>query len=552
MNEQGWIKSKAKQVFTSLNLLAPAYKLGKKLRIVKPASPGELDIAINDFIEVNKKYWNSKKYKETGILVEGHLSDYGINYLFRTGVAALAVQDKLGLDVEVVFSGTSRKWLKTKRTYESFGIKRFLYLKDLYRDAEVNLKKSAAIFTDHYRGKLKTPDDILKIKFDGLLVGDLIYDDILKTNMWRTIEAIDEHVFEGLEKSYFFYLQYQDLFKSKNYKYYISTHSAYSEYGLLCRVALMNEVKVIETTDIQTNYYDRINDLELPTYHQGIKNIVHRLMRHRDSNIAKAVEEAKQSLNERMNSKVQQIDVQRAYRGTEYSKDQLEQSLDLDPGKNIVFILAHIFCDSPHTSSFMIYSDYYVWLEKTLEVCCNIKSVNWVIKPHPASSLYGEEGVVEEMIRKLNSRNVKLCPDDFNTKSIRNCANGIATVHGTAGLEFSCLGIPVVLAGKPFYSGLGFTSDPDNVKDYESALKSFENANRLSEEQVNTAYRVLSIWNTQFEWTNPIITMEVLANVWGSEIERNPVMAIRILTENLKANNPRELRLWIASQEYVK
>jgi hypothetical protein len=171
-----------------------------------------------------------------------------------------------------------------------------------------------------------------------------------------------------------------------------------------------------------------------------------------------------------------------------------------------------------------------------------------VIKPHPSVSIYGEEGVVEKMVENLVSRNVSICPTDLNTRSLSDCADALVTVHGTAGLEFSCLGVPAVLAGSPFYSGFGFTIEPGSIAQYESTLLMLDKVTALRQDQVDRALEVYAIWDRQFDWNNPIITTDVLANVWGSGRPRNLEKAYQLITDNLRVSDPRKLKLWEFAQ----
>ena len=78
------------------------------------------------------------------------------------------------------------------------------------------------------------------------------------------------------------------------------------------------------------------------------------------------------------------------------------------------------------------------------------------------------------------------------------------------------------------------------------------NVTALTDKQINKALEVYAIWNEQFDWHNPIITSEVQANVWGSDIPRDLEEAYRLLTENLLVNDPRKLKLWLFAQDAVK
>jgi hypothetical protein len=522
------------------------------LRLWVPSLPGSLAGSIAEFVRTNAAYWSAAMPARPGILVEGHLAQYGPNYLLRTAVAAKALQEKTGLDIDVAFNGLSFQWVAAKRVYESFGIRNFLYL-----DRHDLLRNAARLFWGKVVARrictrLRRPEDLLEVEYEGIRVGDLLYDDVLKLTGKGTIARIDGDVRRSIARSYYYYQQYRALFGARRYEYYVSTHTAYSQYGLLCRVALSRGVKVIETTDIQMTFFARIASDDLPTYHQGIRNSIARELGQAQAMPDALREAARSALQRRLNSQVNQIDVEKAYRGRVYDRSELRQALGLEGEGKLVFVLAHVFADAPHLSSGMLHPDYYQWLLSTLRACAGIPSVQWVVKPHPSASLYGEQGAVEKIVADLRAENVVACPADLNTRSLVECADALVTVHGTAGLEYACLGIPVLLAGRPFYSGFGFTAEPASVADYERELARLADVGRLTPEQMDRALEVYAIWDRQFDWNNPIITTEVLANVWGSGQPRDLERAYGLITHNLRACDPRKLKLWAFAQSVVE
>ena len=524
------------------------YKLG----LWKPSLSAELGGPVSEFVRANKVYWRAPAGGRAGILVEGHLSQYGPNYLLRTAVASKALQEKTGLDIDVVFNGLSCQWLMARMVYESFHIRHFIYIDQqaLLRNI-VWLIWSRAVAWRIAAG-LRRPEQILDLEYGGIRVGDLVYDDVLKLHGRSTIEEIDSRVRLVIARSYYFYLQYRSLFRERDYAYYISTHTAYSQYGLLCRVALSRGVRVIETTDIQMAFYKDIARNRLPTYHDGIRNSVMAELAAPQVSREELRESAQAALERRLASQVNQIDAAKAYRGRVYDRADLCRMLGLPAGGRIVFVMAHVFTDAPHLSSGMLHADYYQWLLSTLKVCARTTGVLWIVKPHPSASLYGEGGMVEKMIADMRAPNVVVCPPDLNTRSLAECADALVTVHGTAGLEYACLGIPTVLAGQPFYRGFGFTLEPATVAEYEQALAHLANVAPLDEEERNRALEVYAIWDRQFDWNNPIITNEVLANVWGSGQPRNLERAYGLITRNLQACDPRKLKLWTFAQSVVE
>jgi len=96
----------------------------------KPAT--EVDAArLDEFVRLNEPQWPPVAPVQGGatVLVEGHLSQYGPNYLARTAVAARTLQARHGHDVIVVLPGYPHEWIVAERAYRSFGLLNFEYLR---------------------------------------------------------------------------------------------------------------------------------------------------------------------------------------------------------------------------------------------------------------------------------------------------------------------------------------------------------------------------------------------------------------------------------------
>uniref|UniRef100_UPI00404792C4 capsular polysaccharide export protein, LipB/KpsS family n=1 Tax=Algoriphagus sp. TaxID=1872435 RepID=UPI00404792C4 len=511
----------------------------------------DLQRQLDSFCDINAGYWGHELASDgqASILVEGHLSSYGPNYLFRTALAAKSVQSRL-LDnygnIDILFDGYRHQWTNVIPVFRSFRIISFIVLGNYFLLANIIFFLKALVKIVSLKKRLRSPEDILNLHFDKIYVGDLIYDDILKWKGNATISKIDFNVYKNVARAYYYYQQYNSLFKKKSYRYYVCSHTVYSQYGLLCRIAIQYGADVIETSDIQMSHYPAYGPVAYPTYHEGIRtNILNEIKAQPfSSDIRQATLD---SLEKRLNSQIKQTDVQKAYSGHVYTKLELLNELNIEGDPTVVFILAHVFSDSPHTSAGMIHLDYYKWIEETIHVIQQSKTdgVVWVVKPHPSAALYKEEGMIDRMVENANYPLLKLCPITFNTKSIIDCADALITVHGTAGLEYACFSKPVILTGKPFYSQFGFTVEPVDSQEYYQVLQNVKDLKSLTEEQIDMATHVYAVWNKSFDWFNPIITSDVLNAVWGgTEQKRDLVVAYKLLNENLKIHDPRTIKLW--------
>lgn len=501
--------------------------------------------AVNRFVAAVCLPMIGTKSSGPNILIEGHLAQYGPNYLFRTGLAAKAVQSvACGGDIDIVVNGFSYQWQTAIAAYRPFGIARWIFLgrSFIYLSPLIFLWANFQALCCFF--KLRKPEELLGIRMGKIKAGDLVYDEILRSTKQPTIAKLGLDTYKVIARSWYYYCQYRLLFLFNSYRYYIATHTAYPEYGLLCRVALCHKVTVIETSDIQMSVYDGIGDDNLPTYHQGINSAILSGLHSCTRSTIERENLARESLRQRVDAQIKQMDTLRAYSGRVYQRKDLLDALGVAPQQRIGFILAHVFCDSPHLSSSMLHADYFRWLESTIECSADAEGITWIVKPHPSSALYGEEGLVESMVRRAGRDNLRVCPADMNTRSLIDCADVVVTVHGTAGLEYACFGIPVILAGTPFYAGFGFTHEPKTAEEYCALIRDAAKLDRLSPEQISQALIVFESWERQFDWHNPIVTAEVQAYVWGNGVPRDVTRAYALLADNLEKNDPCQLKLW--------
>lgn len=204
-----------------------------------------------------------------------------------------------------------------------------------------------------------------------------------------------------------------------------------------------------------------------------------------------------QYLAARMTGQLSHPDVKNAYQGKRvWRKEELlawlaaQGAVELQD-KKICFVMPHCFSDANHKTRHLCHRDFYQWVQETLEAVCQIKDVLWVVKPHPSGHHYEEQGQLEELMKQVSAAHVFMTPPDFNTSSVMECADLVVTVNGTIGLEASCFGLPVILAGEAIYGGFGFTMESATKADFVKALANAARTPRLSESQISTAREVL-------------------------------------------------------------
>lgn len=441
------------------------------------------------FIRENRAFW--EQYKSTGpchgyILVECKYDP--VTLLSNISHAAIAAYSR---QLTPLFMLWSRWDTTAKRIMESCPGAMFVYLDDpRYADA----RKHTNLLARKVYDALKCPEDLINFEMDGINFGNLVYDSVLYSR-FATIRVIDEKVLECLNEFFWYRFIILDIIG----RYAIKTSIFSQTYtgllaGTFTRYLLNSEIEVLG--HLGAHYvifkkYQTLDDIGVlecqadPRYFELMKKWP-------DDTVLNLADEY---LDYRFGQRCVNISVDVAFDHSKRlfeSREEFCAHFGLDPAKKLVFVMLHSFNDWPRSlfGRPMIYRDYCDWFEKTLEIAKTEDSVNWVFKEHPSAELYPtadlDLNAVFEKVRypQIRFLNYKA---DFNAVSLKYIVDTIITCAGTAGLEYSCMGTPCVLAGPSAYSGLGFTIEPRNAAEYEAQLRHLSDLGRLSKEQIKTA-----------------------------------------------------------------
>lgn len=458
--------------------------------------PKPLNASEKYFIEENAAFWSqytkrrqdeqSTKY----VLVEQN--NHPIILLCNASFATIVSNAK---SLKPLFVLSSSRDISTRRLLESYyADSSFIYTNSWRYVAAWILARFQA--TKAIRA-LGSPKDILDFSVDGMRFGDLIYDAVLAQG-YATIHSLDEKVHGALHA--FFLCRYiiKDIIRRYEIETSVFSHTIGLQSGTFTRYLLQNGIEVLNRTgshQIQVKKYQSLNDVGVYPLRPEQRYFSFMMSKCNDTILGLA----DTYLTDRLNQNVEDIAAQLAFDHKKRafgSKEEFCYHFGFDPSKKIVFVMLHAFNDHPHShfAKPMIFRDYYDWFEKTLDLAKSEDSVSWVFKEHPAAEFYITkdinldtlfEGVQHSHIRFLNHG------ADFNTRSLPLIADAIVTCIGTAGLEYSCLGIPCVLAGESPYSGFGFTIEPQDAGEYEEQLRHIHELQRLNENQIKAAKVVM-------------------------------------------------------------
>lgn len=449
---------------------------------------------VEKFIEINKRQWRSIKHTERYIF---------INFSMVRMQAAWIIPKLLyakGLESVTFAKPVVLTWrpnnLLTK-LIESFGFKHIV-LEDINHGSVLSLLK-AMNKTLHFLITDGTGEGLKNIRVCNINVGKPLYEDILRTSSLSTIYSARNNIcIKKIIHLLWTTYALNDFCKKHPLDYAVCDDIAYHE-GIFLKLFHSYGAEIY---NVSNKGYDRIKFKgdDIVRRGEARKKQYDKFISEIDDSL---IQWSEQYLQERYQGKNgRSIDRGAFLNKIVISKEDIMKKYDLDPHKKNIVIMAHTFTDAVFNYGEIYFRDYYDWTEQTLKIAGEVDGVNWILKPHPTRGAYNEsEDSIEKMYKKYKKPNIVFLSDDVSTESIKNIADALITIGGNAGAEFACEGIPVVIVGKPYYYGFGYTIEPQTKNEYIACLKSIDQVEHLSKEQIKTAKKVFYLGNGDYAKT---------------------------------------------------
>ena len=341
-------------------------------------------------------------------------------------------------------------------------------------------------------------EELKKMKIFNLPVGGPLYEDIIRTSEFSTIRSARNKI--CLRKIFhilWMLFALDDHLKRNKPLYLVADDLGYHEGAQI--MIFKRHGAVIRNSSWEAE--DRVLfDKKGRIIRRGEMSnlILHKKIKNAEPDIAQKADDMIEKRFSGLNGR----DIDRAaFKGKRVlSKEELCEELGLDSNKKNVVIMAHTFTDAVFNYGDIYFRDYYDWLEQTLETAEEVDNVNWILKPHPSRKLYHENvDSIEEMYNRHKRDHIFFFDESVSAKSVQYLADVIITIGSNAGAEFACVGVPVLIVGKPYYAGFGYTIEPHTVSSYKEQLKNIMNVEPLSSKQISTAKMVFYINNTKTE-----------------------------------------------------
>jgi hypothetical protein len=298
-----------------------------------------------------------------------------------------------------------------------------------------NEKKQIDHCYENILKNIKTPKDILDIKIDNILIGDLIYDTYLRFFKKPTIKEINNDVKEVIYKAIIIYFNFNELLNRYQFKLFSTSLTSYLQHGIPTRICLNKNIEVILISSNQHVFQNITKDFP---YHSINYTNFHPKNFHDNRFDVKSIFESRFK---------GQIDLGITYmRNSSYSVEDNTNKLNeiLNKNNRNVIIYIHDFYDSPHINRCLMFNDLYDFLKSILDNIDFNSNTHYFIKPHP-NSVYNTDEILYNLVSNYKSENLHILSKKIsNNDIIKIKPDLIVTARGTITIEMAYHNIPVV------------------------------------------------------------------------------------------------------------
>ena len=422
--------------------------------------------------------------------------------------------------------------LKSKLIFESFGIKKFIFLND------VNFFMRIKYFLKAYSiiKSCKTMDNFLKFSLGDVKIGQTVYDHYLRFTGIGTTNHFDYKFYLFLSQALSHYYQIKKIYDKYKFIGCVQAERQFIPGSVIYQSLLINGVNIYSRSGTGNKFSVRkySNTREM---WKNRRRYSKKLFDQISSSIKeKAVEIGGNNIEKRFNgipeyeaiheyyfknpNFMKKKKYQKKERKTVTKKELCEQ-LGWDQNKPVVAILATDLTDGVFDSTWLLFKDRLTWIRETLLEITNIKNINWLLKPHPNDE---KRKIVTDTISEYkkicsNYKHILPFPDNASIASIPKFVHAVITMGGSASYEYPCFGIPVLQVCESICSGRGFTVDPESKKEYFDLLYKIEKIGKLNKDQIDKAKIFVYIYSELTRTINVNLIPSEIANELNSDVE---------------------------------
>lgn len=174
--------------------------------------------------------------------------------------------------------------------------------------------------------------------------------------------------------------------------------------------------------------------------------------------------------------------------------DDIARELTIDYSKPIIGILTNVFWDAQLHYPANIFPNMLKWLLESIEHLGKRNDLQIVIRIHPAevtSTIPSRQKLADEIAKSFpvlpaNTR-VILPESQISTYAVMEKCDSVIVYGTKTGVELTCAGIPVIVAGEAWIRNKGISIDPATREEYFSILDKLPTGSRMTAEQIHRA-----------------------------------------------------------------
>ena len=428
------------------------------------------DSIINIFLKKNEGLWirnKKKKFLKPKILVTSFVHAHPA-YPYVNGIIGKYLSEYFSY--ELLGYCDENDFLSYK-ILRSFGIKKNFKLKE----KNIFLKFYYFLKAIYFLRNINQVNNLLKIKYLGIDIGKITFDDVIRRTGNPTIDKINFKLVYHFSKSILIADQFKKLISKTNIKAIVQSETQFIPSAIIFQIALKKGIKVYSrsgVTKFSVKVYNNFNE-RYTAREEFSSRIFKRVLKNYKNASAKGTQILKKrfcgtsSFENLRDSKWAHANK------NNYSKEKLCKKLNWNVKKPIILIFCHSLIDGNFTTGKRVFRDNLEWLRYTLKSSLNIKSFNWLVKPHPMDweyKLFGTNTFIEFEKITQGSKYIKLCPRDLSSYSITKIVNSIVTSHGSSAMEYSGFGVPSISAGEASYTKFNINYRAKNLSQYQNFL----------------------------------------------------------------------------------
>lgn len=376
----------------------------------------------------------------------------------------------------------------TKFIAKSFLIKSFIVIKNGNFFERLNYYlKAINIIPDE-----NLENNLIKYKYNNIEIGKAAYEFAIRNYFKNLPEKKKNYLFYlSLSKSLQIYDQVNIILNEKKIKIFVMAEIQFLPHRIFFQISQKRNIKVFSFFGAQNSNAISItcfNDFKKKNMHRMKfskklffflnKNFKFQLNRNIKNFIQKQMYNFQLGFGEKKFQKILSKKKLLVFNNKKdfYDKYKLDYKL-----KNIL-ILPNVFVDNILTHDWGLYSTPLEWYKDTLKKITNIKSVNWIIKPHPSERFYNTnitaKTIYDSIIRKND--NIRIINENENISKLYEYVTSVISFGGSAGYEYTYFGIPVITVCETRYSNFNITISPKSMSEYNEILEKIDKLKKVS------------------------------------------------------------------------